>query len=62
MGQYKFKEMFHKDKYGIGKLYTFEDSTLHGPIDADFILTQMYGDYMTPPDEKDKNAHAAELA
>ena len=62
MGQYKFKEMFRKDKYGVGKLYTFEDSTLHGPIDADFILTQMYGDYMTPPDEKDKNAHAAELA
>lgn len=33
----------------LGNFYTFEDSTLHGPIDADFILTQMYGDYMTPP-------------
>lgn len=61
MGQYKFKEMFPKDKYGNGKLYSFEDNQLYGPVDADFVLTQMYGDYMTPPKETDKNAHAARL-
>jgi len=61
MGQYKFKEMFPKEKYGEGKLYLFENDYLNGPEDADYILTQMYGDYMTPPKESEKNAHAAEL-
>lgn len=61
MGQYKFKEMFPKEKYGKGKLYPFENDYLNGPEDADYILTQMYGDYMTPPKESEKNAHAAEL-
>lgn len=58
MGQYKFKEMFQKKYYGKGKLYDFEDHKLMGPEDADFVLTQMYGDYMTPPEDADKNAHA----
>ena len=61
MGQYKFKEMFPKTKYGHGKLYAFGNNVLQGPEDADFILSQMYGDYMTPPKDSDKNAHAAEL-
>lgn len=61
MGQYKFKEMFPKEKYGKGKLYPFENDYLNGPEDADCILTQMYGDYMTPPKESEKNAHAAQL-
>lgn len=59
MGQYKFKEMFPKSWYGDGKLYPFEDSELVGPIAYDKVLTQQYGDYMTPP--KNKNAHAAEF-
>lgn len=61
MGQYKFKEMFPKKWYGSGKEYVFEDSTLWGPADADSILRQQYGDYMKPPADADKNAHAAEL-
>lgn len=61
MGQYKFKEMFPKTYYGKGKLYTFEDAQLMGPENADAVLTQMYGDYMTPPKDQDKNAHAAEM-
>ena len=59
MGQYKFKEMFPKNYYGKGKYYKFEDSTLFGPEDYNAVLTQQYGDYMTPPKEEDKNAHAA---
>lgn len=59
MGQYKFKEMFPKSYYGSGKFYVFEDSKLFGPKNADAVLKQMYGDYMTPPKEQDKNAHAA---
>ena len=60
MGQYKFKEMFPKSYYGKGKLYSFEDSELPGPVDADAVLAQMYGDYMTPPEECNRNAHAVE--
>ena len=61
MGQYKFKEMFPKSWYGAGKLYPFETYQLSGPVEYDRILTQMYGDYMTPPRDSDKNAHAAVL-
>jgi len=61
MGQYKFKEMFPKSYYGKGKFYDFEDDKLMGPVNADAVLTQMYGDYMKPPKEADKNAHAAEM-
>lgn len=61
MGQYKFKEMFPKKYYGKGALYPFEDIQIKGPIDYDAVLTQMYGDYMTPPKDSDKNAHAAYL-
>ena len=59
MGQYKFKEMFPKAWYGEGDYYKFEDDKLFGPSDYDAILTQQYGDYMTPPKDQDKNAHAA---
>ena len=59
MGQYKFKEMFPKTWYGKGTAYPFEDKTMIGPDDYDKILTQQYGDYMTPP--KNKNAHASEF-
>lgn len=59
MGQYKFKEMFPKKYYGNGKMYTFEEYKLPGPENADGVLTQMYGDYMKPPKDQDKNAHAA---
>lgn len=59
MGQYKFKEMFPKDWYGNGALYDFEDGQLMGPVEYDKLLTYQYGDYMTPPKDADKNAHAA---
>ena len=59
MGQYKFKEMFPKEWYGKGKFYKFEDSKLFGPANYDAVLTQQYGDYMTPPKHHERNAHAA---
>lgn len=59
MGQYKFKEMFPKKWYGEGTEYEFEDSYLVGPVDYDSVLTKQYGDYMTPPENK--NAHATEF-
>ena len=58
---FKFNEMFKKEVYGTGKAYPFEDMTLVGPEQYDPYLKSLYGDYMTPPKEEDRNAHAAEL-
>ncbi len=63
MGQtnYKFNEMFKKEVYGKTAMYPFEDMMLAGPEQFDAYLKSLYGDYMTPPKESDRNAHAAEL-
>lgn len=58
---FKFNEMFKKEVYGQGKEYPFEDMVLVGPEQYDAYLKSLYGDYMTPPREEDRNAHAAEL-
>ena len=58
---FKFNEMFKKEVYGQGKEYPFEDMVLVGPEQYDAYLKSLYGDYMTPPKEEDRNAHAAEL-
>ncbi len=57
MGAYKFREMFHKKYYGKGRMYPFEDTEICGPEDYDFVCTQLYGDYMTPPRMDDRNHH-----
>lgn len=59
-GAWKYKEMFPKSVYGKGKLYQFEDLMLMGPEDYDTVLKQMYGDYMTPPPENERNHHSIE--
>lgn len=63
MGQtsYKFNEMFKKEIYGQGKLYGFDGFELLGPERYDDYLKSLYGDYMTPPKEGDRNAHVSEL-
>ena len=58
---FKFNEMFKKEVYGQGKEYPFEDMVLVGPEQYDAYLKSLYGDYMTPPRDEDRNAHAAEL-
>lgn len=58
---FKFNEMFKKEVYGQGKEYPFEDMALVGPEQYDAYLKSLYGDYMMPPKESDRNAHAAEL-
>lgn len=57
MGAYKFREMFHKKHYGEGRMYPFEDTEICGPVDYDFVCTQLYGDYMTPPKTDERNHH-----
>lgn len=61
MGAYKFREMFHKKYYGKGKPYPFEDTIIWGPDDYDTVCTQLYGDYMTPPKEDERNHHSSEM-
>lgn len=56
MGAYKFKEMFLKTVYAEGALYEFEGLQLNGPKDYDFVCTQLYGDYMTPPPDAEKTS------
>ena len=60
-GYWKLKEMFPKKVYGKGKLYPFEDIMLNGPQDYDYVLKQMYGDYMTPPPEDQRAHHFVEF-
>ena len=60
-GFWKLKEMFPKSVYGSGTLYPFEGLMLNGPDNYDFVLTQMYGDYMTPPPVEQRNHHHLEL-
>ena len=61
MGIHKLKEMFHKKIYGKGAWYTFEDIRLWGPENSDYVLRQMYGDYMKPPSEAEMNHHNTKI-
>ena len=63
MGQtsFKYTEMIEKSIYGKDTWYAFEDIKLLGPEKYDQYLKSLYGDYMTPPKDADKNAHVSEL-
>ena len=38
-------------------MYPFEDTEICGPEDYDFVCKQLYGDYMKPPAQNDRNHH-----
>ncbi len=59
MGYWKKKEEFAKEIYDDLVKYPFEDIELYGPRNYDFVLTQMYGDYMTPPPLDERDHHMA---
>lgn len=61
MGAYKFNEMFHKKVYGDGRWYDFENTKIWGPEDYDTVCRQLYGDYMLPPREEDRNHHCSQI-
>lgn len=56
-----FRDVFPKEVYGKGAIYSFEDLLLYGPEKYDQYLTALYGDYMTPPPESERNRHCTEI-
>lgn len=62
MGIYKFRETFDKKIYEEVDKYLFEDTFFYAPQNYDLVLTQLYGDYMLPPNDQDKNKHRTEIA
>jgi len=61
MSKYKFKNLMPIEVYGEGKEYEFEGLTLRGPVDYDYYLTRIYGDYMTPPPDSEKDRYSIEI-
>lgn len=57
MGAYKFREMFPRDMFSDLTDYPFETLMLKGQRDYDRVLSQLYGDYMTPPPVEQQNKH-----
>lgn len=47
--------------YGTGRKKRFEDREFLIPQDYDHVLTRLYGDYMTPPPESERNGHEGSL-
>ena len=53
--------LFNTKAYGTGVMKKFEDREYRIPENYDHILTQLYGDYMTPPPESERNGHEGSL-
>ena len=49
LGAWRDLEVMEKRIFGTPKLYPFEDAEFFGPEIIDKYLTELYGDYMTPP-------------
>ncbi len=45
---------FKKQSFSSVSAYTFEDTQLFISSDYDYLLTSLYGDYMTPPPESER--------
>lgn len=56
-GDWGTKEVFKKEWFGEPVLYNFENIKIYGPVDADSYLTNLYGDYMTPPPPEKRVSH-----
>jgi len=56
MSGYHEKECMPKEVYGTPALYKFEDIEIYGVEKADEYLTNIYGDWRTPPPEDKRTA------
>jgi lipopolysaccharide cholinephosphotransferase len=61
MGGSWFKEIYPKRYYEDVISLLFEDTVINCPKEYKKILTQMYGDYMVPPPEEERNIHGVSL-
>ena len=61
MGGAWFKEVYPKACYEPSIRLPFEDTEVNCPAGYDLIMTQMYGDYMTPLPEGQRNKHGTSL-
>lgn len=52
-----FRSIVPRKVFGDGKPYTFAGLTLRGAADSDYLLTRMYGDYMTLPKQGTEFQH-----
>ncbi|MBE5749750.1 MAG: LicD family protein [Clostridiales bacterium] len=56
-GAWGEKEIFPKEWFGDGVVMEFEGVKVKAPKEYDYLLTQMYGDYMIPPRKEKQVAH-----
>lgn len=49
LGAWGKREIMEKQLFGAPVLYPFEDTAFYGPEKIDEYLTNLYGDFMTPP-------------
>lgn len=54
IGKHRTREVFDKRLFGEPKLYDFAGRSFYGPAMTEEYLTQLYGDYMELPPEKDR--------
>ena len=59
-GAYMTREVMPLSIVGNCADYPFEDAIFKGPEQYDAFLTRLYGDYMTPPKDVDKDKHNLE--
>lgn len=59
--RYGIKATFHKRVYADKVLLDFNGYKFYGPIGYDEYLTNLYGDYMTPPPPKERQTHNIEI-
>ena len=57
-GLAKEREVLSKEIFGKPTLYRFEDAEFYGVEQYDRYLSQIYGDYMTPPPEDRRGGHS----
>lgn len=58
MGADKFQEIFNRSAFEETAYYQFEDITIAGPKDFDYILKTIYGNYMELPKPEDRISHS----
>ena len=61
MSEYKWKTEFPPEYYGDGKMVKFENLMVRVPVEAEKILTSIYGDYNSLPPAEERYKHKLTL-